>query len=201
MTGRKSLRAAAAGLSLALAGFLGCGLFEPRDPKVGGDPGVICLTPNTPSAVVANVTAHYASSPGLTCYTSMLDSAFAFHPDVADSIDSTPDIFLNWNRDIESRVATNLARDATSRSVTFDSFYASPSTSPDGRTQVQFWVYHLIVKAPQAAPDTLFRGFADITFFQGASGGQWHITTWVDRRDTSGARTWGYLRSLYRVGF
>ncbi len=195
---------ATAAAALCCVGLWGCGLFNPRDPLSGGGPGTVCLTPTTPSAVVANVQVNYALPAGVTCYTSMLDAAFAFHPDGADSLEALPDtVYAHWNRDVESRVATNLASNATFRSVVFDSEYAAPSVSPDQRTEVHFFVYHIVVKPPPlppAAPDTLFQGLADITFVQGANA-QWHITDWTDRRDASGSKTWGYLRRLYRVGF
>ena len=197
---RREQRAATlAILSLFLAG--GCGLFEPRDPRPGGGPGVSCATPNSPDNVVANVLNHYPELAGVTCYTDMLDASFAFHPDAADSNDALPDtVYANWNRDIEVRDATNIARNATFHVASFDSEYAARVISADQRTQVRFYAYHLIIHASQVAPDTLFRGLADITFFQGGDA-QWHITNWVDKRDGSGARTWGYLRRVYRVGF
>lgn len=195
-------RAATWALAALASQILGCGIFSPRDPRPGGGAGVVCITPNTPGNVVSNVLAHYASLAGVTCYTSMLDTSFTFHPDAADSIAALPDtVFANWTADIESRVARNLAADATFRLTIFDSTYAATVTSPGPpRSEVRFYAYHLIINASQAAPDTLFQGRADITFTQGPDA-QWRITGWQDRRDSSGARTWGYLRSLFRTGF
>lgn len=90
----------------ALSGIVvlasGCGIFSPRDPRPGGGSGVLCLTPNSPNDVVTNVLENYASLPGVTCYGSMLDTSFTFHPDAADSIDAGTDtVFANWTRDIE----------------------------------------------------------------------------------------------------
>jgi len=132
----------------------------------------------------------------------MLDASFAFHPDATDSNEIAPGdtSYVHWTRDIESRDARNVAADATTRLVSFDGEYASRVISADQRTQIRFYNYHLILHASQVAPDTLFQGLADITFFQGDDA-QWHITSWVDKRDGSGARTWGYLRRVYRVGF
>jgi len=184
---------------LVLLQVLGCSLFKPRNPLPGGGPGSGCLTPNTPDNVVSNILDHYAAVNGITCYTSMLDQTFAFHPDAADSIEALPDtVFANWNLSVESRVTSNIASDATFHQAVFDSQYASPVISPDQRTQTRFYAYHLIIHSSK--PDTLYRGRADITFFQG-NDAQWHITGWTDRRDASGSRTWGYLRSTYRVGF
>jgi len=178
----------------------GCSLFKPREPRPGGGSGVSCATPNTPEAVLSNVVQHYGELAGVTCYTQMLDTGFAFHPDAADSIQALPDtIYANWNRDIEARVAGGLASDATFHVAAFDSEYAPRVISSDQRTQTRFYTYHLIIHASQV-PDTLFKGLADITFFQGLDA-QWHITNWADKRDASGAPTWGFLRGRYRTGF
>ena len=184
---------------LLLTQLLGCGLFKPRDPRPGGGPGSNCLFANTPDNVVTNIIDHYAAVDGITCYTAMLDTSFVFHPDATDSIEALPDtVFANWNRDVETRSVQNIASDATFHLAVFDSQYAATITSPDQRTQTRFYAYHLVIHSSK--PDTLYQGRADITFFQGGDA-QWHITQWIDRRDSSGLRTWGYLRRVYRVGF
>jgi hypothetical protein len=199
------------GLGYLVVGMLaliaGCGLFKPRDPLPGGGPSVSCLTPNTPDNVISNVVARYATVSGVTCYTQMIDTSFAFHPDPADSLlAGEPTPYANWNHDVEASVASELALDTKSpRVVSFDSLYAPTIISSDQRTQTRFYAYHLLIHASRAAPDssspdTLFSGRADITFYQG-NDAQWHLTQWVDKRDASGLRTWGYLRRLYRVGF
>jgi len=189
-------------LILVLLFVAGCGLFEPRDPRPVGGPGVNCATPNSPDNVVSNIVNHYGELAGTTCYSDMLDVTFAFHPDAADSNELAPGdtSYVHWTRDVESRDARNVAADATFHIAAFDSEYAARVISADQRTQIRFYAYHLILHASQVAPDTLFQGLADITFFQGGDA-QWHITNWVDKRDGSGARTWGYLRRVYRVGF
>jgi len=180
----------------------GCGIFSPRDPRPGGGQAIVCLTANTPDDVVSNVLAQYASFPGHECYSSMLDTSFTFHPDAADSIDAATagqgTVYANWTASVESNVDLLLAREATFHMTVFDSMYATTVISPGPpRTEVRYYAYHLIIHASQAAPDTLFSGRADLTIVQG-SDAQWHIVNWQDRRDTSGARTWGYLRRLYR---
>jgi hypothetical protein len=198
MTRAVAIRTAALALALMAPQVLGCGLFKPRDVRPGGGAGVPCPAPNTPDDVITNLLANYASSVGLDCYTSMLDNAFTFHPDAADSIAAPDTVYVNWTRDVESSVASLLAGNATFHQVFFDSTYASTVTSPGPpRTEVRFYAYHLIIHASQAGTDTLFSGLADLTIAQG-SNTQWHIVNWQDRRDASGARTWGYLRRLYR---
>jgi len=149
--------------------------------------------------VVSNVIQNYANLPGLTCYTSVLDPLFLFHPDGSDSNAAPPGTYLNWTRDVESRVASNLASDDSFGVAVFDSEYTS-RVVVNTRTEIRFYYYHLILHATRTQPDTLFRGLADITFQEGVDQ-RWRITDWVDKRDGSGARTWGYARGLYRVGF
>jgi hypothetical protein len=193
-----AIRAVALALALIAPQVLGCGLFKPRDVRPGGGAGVPCPAPNTPDDVVTNLLANYASSVGLDCYTSMLDDAFAFHPDAADSLAAPDTVYVNWTRAVEASVSSLLAGNATFHQVFFDSTYAGTVTSPGPpRTEVRFYAYHLIIRASQVAPDTLFSGRADLTIVQG-SNTQWRIVNWQDRRDASGARTWGYLRRQYR---
>jgi len=186
-------------LLVLLAVMTGCGLFDTRAVKPGGGPGVPCATPNSPDDVVSNVVQNYANLAGLTCYTSMLDPIFLFHPDGSDSNDAPPGTYLNWTRDVESRVSSNLAADDTFGVAVLDSEYTS-RVVVDTRTEIRFYNYHLVLRATRTQPDTLFRGLADITFHEGVDQ-RWRITDWVDKRDGSGARTWGYVRGLYRVGF
>ena len=183
----------------------GCGIFSPRDPRPGGGQAVVCLTANTPGDVVSNLLAQYASFPGHECYSSMLDTSFTFHPDAADSIDAATagqgTVYAHWTASVESNVDLLLAREATFHMTVFDSMYATTVTSPGPpQSELRFYAYHLVIHAPRVAPDTLFQGHADITFTQRPNT-QWAMTGWQDRRDGSGARTWGYLRRQYRVGF
>ncbi len=198
MTRSNVLRAALFLSVLGQISLWGCGLFKPRNPEPGGGVPSDCLTANTPDNVVTNVLAHYAAVNGITCYTSMLDSSFAFHPDPTDSIEALPGIFSGWNRNVETNDVSNIASDAKFHAAFFDSQYAVQVLSSDQRTLTRFYAYHLIVRSSK--PDTLYQGRADITFFQ-SSNAVWHVTEWVDHRDASGLRTWGYLRSLYRFGF
>jgi hypothetical protein len=196
-----AVRGAVLALAVMSSQIHGCGLFKPRDVRPGGGAGVGCLTPNTPDDVVSNVIANYASSVGLQCYVAMLDAAFTFHPDAADSIEAAAagdTVYANWTRAVESTDASLLAGNATFHKTFFDSTYATTVTLPGPpRTEVRFYAYHLIIHALQVAPDTLFSGRADLTIVQGPDA-QWHIVNWQDRRDTSGNKTWGYLRKQYR---
>jgi len=175
----------------------GCGLFKARNPE---KPSGVSNCPDRTVADNLSLTIRqsYGDSTGVTCYTSILDPAFAFHPDPNDSLED-PTAYVDWNESIESRVASNLAFAALYCSTVLDSEYAPRDVSTDQKTQVRHYAYHLLFR-PKASPDTTrYQGRADITFQQG--GVLWTVTVWVDKRDASGYATWGQLRSLYRVGF
>lgn len=196
MTGRRTAVAAL----LLLLPLAGCGLFEPRDPRPATDTGPRCRGLTAPDSLAINIEEQYGTLAGVTCFTSILDNSYLFHPDVQDSIDALPDsIYRNWNRTIESRVATNLAADAVYCAAVFDSQYAAPSVSPDLRTEVRFYAYHVLLRTRSAPDTTRYQGLADLTFHQ--ESGFWHLTSWVDKRDASGLSTWGALRRTYRTGF
>lgn len=179
---------------------VGCGLFKPRDPVRQGSTSSCsaCLARSAADNVEANVQQTYGSDSCLTCYTDGLDASFAFHPDPTDSILSNPNDFANWNYDVESRVASNIASDTVFVTAVFDSEYAVRSISPDQKTETRYYAYHVWVYTQ--SDSVRHQGLADVTYQQG-SDALWRITTWVDNRDGSGLPTWGLLRRDYRVGF
>src|SRR5438046_1411767 len=104
--------------------MLGCGLFKTREPLPGGGSGTPCPTPTSPDVTVSNVLERYGDIAGVPCYVSMLDGSFQFHADVSDSNEALPDsVFSNWTRDVEQRVTSNIAANATFRMAVFDSEY------------------------------------------------------------------------------
>jgi len=191
----------AAAAVLAFAGIAGCGLFDTRDPRVPGISGERCRNLTDPDSLVENITVHYGQKSGTSCYSSMLDTAFAFHPDPTDS-SNNPDPFAGWNRDIEARVTTNIAADSVqSFRVAFDSLYQTPTEDPGPPRRVtRFYEYHLLVNRVGHADTTRYQGRSDITFQQGANS-SWTILNWQDNTDGSAFPTWGRLRADHRVGF
>ena len=197
--------ACVAGLALALVAaatmLSGCGLFEPRDPERPTTPTTRCRTRSAADSVTAIIEESYGAASGVTCYASALDAGFGFHPDPADSIDDPdPNIYVGWNREVETRVTTNLAADALFSQAVLDSEYAGRTVSPDQQTQVRRYAYHLRFQPKSGGAEVRYQGLADITLQQGADA-LWTITSWVDKRDGSVYETWGRLRRTYRVGF
>jgi len=192
-----------AALCVTLPIASGCGLFEPRDPVKGGTISS-CIQLTAADSAQATIQRSYGDPAGVTCYTGALDASFAFHPDPTDSIEdsqSNPAIYSNWNLSVESRVAINLSADAAFCEAVFDSEVAPRNISSDGKIQTRFYAYHLNFRSRADTTLAHYQGLTDITFQQGQGDALWRITTWVDKRDTSGNPTWGRLRRNYRTGF
>lgn len=195
------LNRAAAGALLAflLGGGVSCDLFETRKPN---DPGGIrfpCATLDFPSNVFTNIVQAYGRGDGIPCYVSNLsDVLLLFDFDDVDSLDSPPQ-FQSWTKNIEQRVAQNIASGADSFFLQFKVPYTSVVSQPD--VQTRRYTYEIRFKGT-AITDTLFQGLAEITIRKNL-GGQWLVESWVDRPDPAGTtpRTWGYLRGQYRIGF
>ncbi|MGE5179192.1 MAG: hypothetical protein ACM3PF_08890 [Bacteroidota bacterium] len=181
----------------------GCGLFEPREPKLASViPPPPCLARLDPDSVVVNIAVHYAR--GGDCYPAQLaDSVspelagFHFYPDIQDSLESLPrDPFTGWNKAIETSVTLSVAASADTIIVVFDSTYASPtigSTSPTRETF--YYEYHLLaVTAP--GDTTRYQGQAELTMVRPTT--TWSLEGFRDHRDASGRPTWGILRGSKR---
>lgn len=186
------------------AGFIGaCGLFDTREPLEPPPPvsGCRALTGGPTLAVIPNIEDFYGRTSGATCYNSLVDTSFLFHPDAQDSSVALPETpYIGWDEVVEGRVNSNIANAQDFMEVDFLSEYSSAIISPDQTTEVRFYDYQLRISL-QTAPDTLrFTGLADITFHRGADG-QWKMTGWVDHRGAVNDSTWGSLRREYRVGF
>lgn len=194
-------------LVIVAVAVVSCGLFETRNPAKPIGNQFNCLTLTTPVNVYTNIVLAYGKPEGLGCYLSTLaDSTsptsigFRFHPDPADSLNFVNQ-FASWGKGIEERVAQNIAN-ADSLKLTFDPNFVPVTSQPD--VEIRQYAYQITFKATGsgAIPDTFFQGLAEIRLDR-ATGGQWSVTDWVDRRDPNGTttRTWGYLRGSYRTGF
>jgi hypothetical protein len=172
-----------------------CGLFETRDPMKPPPPGAGgCrpLTAGPTSAVIPNIEDSYGRDSTVTCYSSMIDTSFAFHPDPTDSSLAPPGRYIAWNDSVEVRVNGNIATQQDFNSVGLTD-KGGEIISPDSRTELRFYDY-LVRISFNLSPDTLrYTGVADITFHRGADG-QWRITSWVDHRGVVNDSTWGLLR-------
>jgi hypothetical protein len=185
------------------AGFVvgACGLFQAREPLQPPPPATGCraLTGGPTAAVIPNTEEFYGRTSGESCYNSMLDTSFVFHPDGIDSSQALPSTpFIAWNDSVEARSNANIGSVQQFVNVAFQD-QGSPIISPDGTTEVRFYQYQLRLRSVTTGPDTLrYTGLADITFHRGPDG-QWRMTNWVDHRGGVTDSTWGILRAAFRL--
>lgn len=190
----------------AVAGLLaaGCGLFETRDPEqpsTKADCGLPLTSGAT--ATVFNLQQFFGRSGYETCYDNLIDSSFAFHPDLQDSSLFLPEApFVDWNREVEINVNGKIATTADFILVQFLGKYADTIISPDQATEQRFLNYQVKIRDDSllVANDTLrFTGKADLTLHRG-SNGEWKVTSWLDHRGgATPDSTWGRLRGIYRT--
>jgi len=181
---------------MALGG-VGCGLFETRSPMDPGANTFPCASLDAPDNVFANLRKSFGQGAGLGCYTSVFDPSFVFHGDPTDVSEAPAGTFDNWGKSVEDQVSLAVANDASDVAVTYK---GSPEiVTQDIDLEIRRYTYE-IAYAGSAIPDTLFQGIAELTIRRSTSG-LWQITEWFDLRDPAGTttRTWGYLRSSYRI--
>jgi len=175
-----------------------CGLFKTRSPLKPPPGGSACrsLAGGPTGAVIPNTQDFYGRISGLTCYSSLLDTSFVFHPDPQDSSQVLPQTpYVGWNAVVEGDVNSKIANLQDFIEVRFPSEYTNPIISNDQETH--FYDYQLRLSY-KSAPDTVrYSGRADITFHRGTDG-QWRITDWADHRGAVSDSTWGLLRADHR---
>jgi len=181
-------------------GSVSCGLFETRDPQEPEQPDQDCLPLTNTATVTRNIETAYGRNALVTCYSSLIDPAFLFHPDAQDSLQN-PLPFVGWNDQVEISHNSQVATLQTFIDVDFQREYQSAIISPDQTTEVRFYEYLLRVGGLVPSDTTIARytGLADITFRRG-SDGQWKVVDWADHRGTVSDSTWGLLRSNHRTG-
>jgi hypothetical protein len=125
----------------------------------------------------------------ITQYMNAFAPDFVFHPDDQDSIElvnatGNPELFDDWNVDVERQVALLLFQQTTVRDVAFANAESTP-TLPN--------VVHLEEDYDLQIDTTLFQGRAFLDLRQDS--GEWRIIFWKDNRQAgSPNRTWGFLR-------
>jgi len=184
-----------AAVSLAAGG---CGLFDTRNAAKPETPTEGCrpLTSGPTIAVIPNVEEFYGRSGAVTCYNSMVDSSFVFHPDPQDSSQALPQTpYVGWDETVEQDVNSRIASQQDFMKVDFQAEYAAAIISTN--QEIRFYPYELRLSLT-SSPDTVrYTGRADLTFKRGTDG-QWRITDWVDHRGSVSDSTWGLLRATER---
>ena len=175
-----------------------CGLFETRKPTKPAPPTTGCrpLTSSPTMAVIPNVEDFYGRPGGVTCYSSLLDTSFVFHPDPQDSAQALPQTpYVGWDEVVEADVNSRIASQQDFMEVDFQFEYAPAIIATNQETR--FYPYQVRLSFTGSPQIVRYAGKADLTFRRG-NDGQWRITDWVDHRSTVTDSTWGLLRATER---
>lgn len=188
-------------LGLLVVFVVGCGLFEPREPRVAVPvPAPPCRAQSQPDSVIANIVVHYGL--GTPCYEDQLadsldatEPGFHFFADIQDYLardtPGVPNPFDNWNLLVERTVTHSIATNVDTVLVFFDSEYAGRVTSTNPARETRYYNYRVLIPTP--TDTTRYQGQAELTFIQVTS--DWFLETFRDHRDGSGLPTWGSLRA------
>jgi hypothetical protein len=192
---RHSTRIAALALAVGLLGA-GC-LFQPRepgDPIIGGE--VVWVPPATLGNALGNMKRALDNKKLDNYGKSFSPLAFEMVLDPADEAELGQNEFTTWSAgQEEQRMSGILSSAAATLTV-----YWVPRDSLDLQ-QTRYYEdlnYRLEFRGPSATVE--YSGRVDL-YFQDDGTGLWFITRWVDKRDGSSNRTWGWLRARNRVEF
>jgi hypothetical protein len=179
-------------LALALLAS-GC-LFKTRTPIVGEGERSFWEPPTTPEIIVRNLETAFENGV-FNDYSRALTEDFVFQPDGADSAQIEIErpgeqVFVGWNREVETEAAQTIKDSADSVDVVFTLF--SDELIGDDHLRKEDYVL------------TLFQGGGEVAYVGQAwflirqTSGEWFIYEWEDVR-TSDAPTWGLLKGRNRL--
>ena len=110
-----------------------------------------------------NIESAYGRNTLLTCYSSLLDTTFLFHPDPQDSLQN-PIQFLGWDEQVEASHNSQVATLQTFIEVDFPGEYQNAIISPDQNTEVRFYEYLVRVRGLVPSDTTTARYTGQISF-------------------------------------
>jgi hypothetical protein len=192
---RHSIRAAALTLAVLLLGA-GC-LFQPRTPE-NPKPGheVTWVQPAMLGNALGNMK-RALDNKQLTNYgKSFSPVSFEMVLDPADEAELGQNEFATWSASQEEQRMSGILSSTTATLTV----YWVPRDSLDLQETRYYEDLNYRLEFRGVSGTVEYSGRVDL-YFQDDGTGQWYITRWVDKRDGSNNRTWGWLRARNRVEF
>jgi len=190
--------AAVAGLALLVLPW-GCLLSTREDEGAGGTEGAVWRDPSSLGIALGNMKRALEATPkNMTNYGRSFSGAhFEMVLDEADRSELGHDDFETWDASLEEQRMNGIlnATEATLK------VYWTARDSVDISPTVQYYKdlsYRLEFR--EASRSVNYSGKVDL-YFEDNGAGLWYITRWVDKRDGSPNRTWGWLRARNQVEF
>lgn len=192
---RHSTRIAALALAVVLLGA-GC-LFQPREPEPPTPTNeVVWVQPAALGNALGNMKRALDNKQLINYGRSFSPVSFEMVLDPADEAELGQNEFATWSASQEEQRMSGILS-STPATLTV---YWVPRDSLDLQ-QTRYYEdlnYRLEFRGPSGMAE--YSGRVDL-YFQDDGTGQWFITRWVDKRDGSSNRTWGWLRARNRVEF
>jgi hypothetical protein len=185
-----------AGLVLAMALLGGC-LFQPRDSKRGEDtPQIAWVPPVALGNALGNMERALESKRLDNYERSFSEAHFSMELDPADEAELGQNEFESWSASLEGqRMAGILGSTAGTVAV---HWVLGDSLDLQPLRYYEDLGYRLVFTGTSGSAE--YSGRVDL-YFEDDGSGQWYITRWVDKRDGSTNRTWGWLRAQNVVEF
>jgi hypothetical protein len=192
---RHSIRAAALTLAVLLLGA-GC-LFQPRVPEDPRQtPEVTWVPPAALGNALGNMQRALDNKQLINYGKSFSPVSFELILDPADEAELGQNEFATWSASQEEQRMSGILSSTTATLAV----YWVPRDSLDLQETRYYEDLNYRLEFRGASGTVEYSGRVDL-YFQDDGTGQWYITRWVDKRDGSNNRTWGWLRARNRVEF
>jgi hypothetical protein len=192
---RHSIRVAVIALAVALLGA-GC-LFQPREPVPPGQGGeVVWVPPAALGNALGNMKRALDNKQLINYGKSFSPQSFEMVLDPADEAELGQNEFTTWSASLEEQRMSGILS-STPGTLTV---YWVPRDSLDLQQTRYYEDLNYRLEFRGSGGTVEYSGRVDL-YFQDDGTGLWFISRWVDKRDGSNNRTWGWLRARNRVEF
>ncbi len=189
----------AGALALLVGSLAGC-IFSTREPESsGGGSGVEWVSPQTLGSALGNMKRALDAKEVINYGRSFSGAHLEMVLDPADlgELGDAASEFESWSAQLEEQRMLGILN-ATLATLTVA---WTVQDSLDESASIRYYKdlgYRLtFVQTPRTV---VYSGKADV-YFEDDGTGQWFIIKWVDKRDGSSNRTWGWLRARNAVEF
>ena len=186
-------------LLLAAGGLIGGCLLSTRDDEGGGEtpPPTIWVPPVALGNALGNIQRSLENGVLTNYGNSFNENQFELELDPADISELGQNEFESWSAVQEEQRMTGILGGSPAELKVF----WVPADSLEESANVRYYrdlAYRLEFTEPTRS--VTYSGLVDL-WFEDDGTGEWYIIRWVDKRDGSPNRTWGWLRARNQVEF
>jgi hypothetical protein len=193
----------AGGCGIAIWGavaWTGC-LLDTREPEGrDNDPGIDWITPETMGDGLKNME-NALEAKKLTNYgRSFSEFGLEMTLDPAHESELGGNPFADWTKEQEEQRMNGILNSARAAAATLTVQWALSDSVDEGSSNRYYedLGYRLTFTKGDSVAD--YSGKVQL-WFEDDGTGQWYVFRWIDKRDASGRRSWGWLRASNRIEF